>query len=284
VFNSVFKFAVRLRIIRLFPFVLIILLACSCSFNVNKEQDGAPTGTTYASSIPDATPKAEPKSRYGNPKSYEVFGKRYYVMNDSKGFVERGIASWYGKKFHGKRTSSGETYDMHAMTAAHKTLPLPTYVEVTNLKNGKKAIVRVNDRGPFHENRIIDLSHAAATKIDIVGSGTGLVQINAIDSVQHAAGQKTEPRPAPVRKVSTGKDERGFYIQVGSFANPDNAESMRRQLDSIDDRLVKIAPAVVEGNTFYRVRIGPLNNIDVADFIVYQLTNLNLLDHRIVVE
>ena len=101
----------------------------------------------------------EPKSRYGNPESYVVFGKRYYVKDSSKGYVETGIASWYGTKFHGRRTSSGETYDMYAMTAAHKTLPLPTYVEVTNLNNGRSIIVKVNDRGRFHEIRIIDLSY-----------------------------------------------------------------------------------------------------------------------------
>ncbi|MGI9334397.1 MAG: septal ring lytic transglycosylase RlpA family protein [Gammaproteobacteria bacterium] len=144
-------------------------------------QDGGPGTSVDVSSVPDAVPRVEPRSRRGNPESYVVFGKRYYVMNDAGGYLERGIASWYGKKFHGRTTSSGEIYDMYAMTAAHKSLPLPTYVQVTNLENQRSVVVKVNDRGPFHSNRIIDLSYTAAAKLDIVRRGTGLVEVRAID-------------------------------------------------------------------------------------------------------
>jgi len=131
--------------------------------------------------IADAVPKVEPKSKYGNPKSYVVFGKRYYTKSSSKGHVERGLASWYGKKFHGRKTSNGERYNMYAMTAAHKTLPLPTYVRVTNLTNGRSTVVRVNDRGPFHGKRIIDLSYSAARKLGMAAQGIAMVEIRAIN-------------------------------------------------------------------------------------------------------
>ena len=155
-------------------FIIALALAfagCGGVSTKSASQDAAPARKVDVSKIPNAVPRHEPKSRYGNPASYVVFGKRYHVMNSSQGFVERGIASCYGTKFHGRRTSSGETYDMYAMTAAHKNLPLPTYVQVTNLKNGKSVVVKVNDRGPFHENRIIDLSYVAAIKLDIVRNG-----------------------------------------------------------------------------------------------------------------
>jgi len=129
----------------------------------------------------DAVPEVEPKSKYGNPKSYVVFGRRYYTKASSKGHVERGLASWYGKKFHGRKTSNGERYNMYAMTAAHKSLPLPTYVRVTNLANGRSTVVRVNDRGPFHGNRIIDLSYSAARKLGMAAKGVEMVEIMAID-------------------------------------------------------------------------------------------------------
>ncbi|MFI4969699.1 MAG: septal ring lytic transglycosylase RlpA family protein, partial [Lysobacterales bacterium] len=133
------------------------------------------------SRIPEPVPRNEPRSRYGNKDSYSVLGQTYHVLADPRGYDERGIASWYGNKFHGYMTSSFEPYDMYAFSAAHKTLPLPSYARVTNLDNGKSVIVRINDRGPFHENRIIDLSYAAAVKIGVWPKGTGLVEVRAID-------------------------------------------------------------------------------------------------------
>ena len=131
--------------------------------------------------IPDAVPTEEPLSPYGNPEEYEVFGETYHVMESSAGYVSEGLASWYGEEFQGRRTSSGEPYDMYLMTAAHKTLPLPTYVEVTNLENGRTAVVRVNDRGPFHPDRVIVLSYVAARKLGIVGPGTARVRVRALE-------------------------------------------------------------------------------------------------------
>jgi rare lipoprotein A len=136
--------------------------------------------------VPDAIPRAEPRSIYGNPPSYEVFGKRYYVMASSVGYVERGVASWYGPGFHKERTSVGEPYDMYGMTAAHKTLPLPAYVRVTNLQNGRSCVVRVNDRGPFVGNRIIDLSYTAAAKLDMLRDGTAMVEVRVLQPLDPA--------------------------------------------------------------------------------------------------
>jgi rare lipoprotein A len=136
--------------------------------------------------VPDAIPRAEPRSVYGNPPFYDVFGKRYYVMASSVGYVERGVASWYGPGFHKERTSVGEPYDMYGMTAAHKTLPLPAYVRVTNLQNGRSCVVRVNDRGPFVGNRIIDLSYTAAAKLDMLRDGTAMVEVRALQPLDPA--------------------------------------------------------------------------------------------------
>jgi rare lipoprotein A len=136
--------------------------------------------------VPDAIPRFEPRSLYGNPPFYEVFGKRYYVMATSVNYLERGVASWYGPGFHKVRTSIGEPYDMYGMTAAHKTLPLPAYVRVTNLENGRSVVVRINDRGPFVGNRIIDLSYTAAAKLDMLRNGTAMVEVRALQPVDPA--------------------------------------------------------------------------------------------------
>jgi rare lipoprotein A len=156
--------------------VTAVLSGCAGS----ADRSGGGDWSDYAE-VPDAVPKAEPRSKYGNPDSYVVFGKRYRTKKSSAGHLERGLASWYGKKFHGRKTSNGERYDMYAMTAAHKSLPLPTYAKVTNLENGRTAVVRINDRGPFHGNRVIDLSYAAARKLGVVRKGTALVEVEAID-------------------------------------------------------------------------------------------------------
>ncbi len=260
---------------------LLLLSACGGINIVSTSGDAAPYTQVDVSNIPNAVPKNEPKSRYGNPKSYVVFGKRYYVMESNKGFVEKGIASWYGTNFHGKRTSSGETYDMYAMTAAHKNLPLPSYVKVTNLNNGRHVIVKVNDRGPFHENRIIDLSYTAAIKLDIVKNGTGLVEVRAVGPGQPIPANSGDG--APVRTIPVSNNNAGFYIQVGSFSNLINAENLRQKLGSFGQHLINISQVVVSGDTLYRVRIGPLTNIDLADSIVSKLANHGVMEHRIVV-
>jgi rare lipoprotein A len=136
--------------------------------------------STNIDAVPDAVPRAEPRAAHGNPPFYDVLGQRYYVLAAADGYLERGVASWYGPTFHGGNTSSGEPYDMYAMTAAHKTLPLPCYARVTNLRNGKSVVVRINDRGPFVANRLIDLSYSAASKLDMVRDGTTLVEVKAL--------------------------------------------------------------------------------------------------------
>ena len=165
--------------------------------------------------IPDAVPRVEPRSKSGNMKTYVVRGKRYYTEDDSRGHVERGMASWYGKKFHGRNTSSGERYDMYAMTAAHKTLPLPSYVRVTNVDSGRSAVVRVNDRGPFHGPRIIDLSYAAATKIGVVSNGTALVEVRAIDPARPGA----DPGPGPFLAANPSQSKKKTAVPVARPAN-----------------------------------------------------------------
>ncbi|MGD8643091.1 MAG: septal ring lytic transglycosylase RlpA family protein [Chromatiales bacterium] len=227
--------------------------------------------------IPDAVPRAEPRSRYGNPSSYVVFGRRYHVMDSAQGYLEQGVASWYGPKFHGRRTSSGEPYDMYAMTAAHKSLPLPTYVRVTNLDNGRSIVVRVNDRGPFVSNRIIDLSYTAALKLDIVGSGTGLVEVEAL-----TPGRPSRPATRVARAGTEPPVEHTLYIQVGAFALRENAEQLRGQLMLNGFDGVRIERN--SGEAVYRVRIGPLASVDSADSTVQDLERIGVMDYRVVID
>ena len=259
-------------------------LLSSCSVIIEKA-DGPPARSVDIASIPDPVPRMEPRSKYGNPESYVVNGKRYYILKNSNGYVDRGIASWYGTKFNGRRTSSGETYNMYAMTAAHKTLPLPTYVKVTNLRNGKAVIVRVNDRGPFHENRIIDLSYTAAAKLDIISTGTGLVEVRAINPATYMIakngknqGNATKPTDS---KIGTVDD---FYIQVGSFSSLINARRLKSKLDNLGKGMIRISVAVLDGKTMYRVQVGPINKVDKADAIVSVLARYGIKDHHIVIE
>ena len=211
-----------------YPLLLVLLLGTSaCSFT--GPRDGAPRKHVNVAKIPDATPRVEPITSAGNPSSYVVLGKRYHVMQSSAGYVERGLASWYGTKFHGRKTSNGETYSMYKMTAAHRELPIPTYVLVTNLKNGREVIVRVNDRGPFHPNRIIDLSYVAAKKLGIVGSGTGVVEVRSIDP-------RTWNKPKPAKPTQTASKPQSYdvlYIQAGAFSSQHNAKQLQQELNSL---------------------------------------------------
>jgi len=244
------------------------LAACSAKL----ERDGAPRGGPDVSAIADAVPRPEPPSPYGNPASYEVNGKRYYTLKSSKGFVQRGIASWYGTKFHGRRTSSGEVYDMYGMTAAHKTLPLPTYARVTNLRSGRRVVVRINDRGPFHANRVIDLSYAAAKKLGIAREGTGLVEVRAIDP------RAPELPPARVIEASGGNGAQGLFIQVGAYTRRENAERMRGRLAGVLGN-VAIHRGAHGTGTLYRVRVGPLLDAAAADGVVRTLARLGIGEH-----
>lgn len=262
--------------------VTILLSACgSSSPTIFESDDSAPSQHRDLSGVADAVPRDEPRSRYGNPKSYVVRGIRYYVKDSSKGFTQRGIASWYGTKFHGRRTSSGEPYDMYAMTAAHKTLPLPTYLEVINLRNNKRVIVKANDRGPFHPNRIIDLSYAAATRLGITAKGTGLVEIRAI-----SAGEKPQPAPAIVatNKQQPDAHEPNMYLQVGAFSSQYNARQLHHKLHHAAFERAKISTVNASGNTVYRVRIGPLSSVDEADQLVDQLSALGINEAHVVID
>ncbi|HEY0681008.1 MAG TPA: septal ring lytic transglycosylase RlpA family protein [Steroidobacter sp.] len=219
--------------------------------------------------IPDPVPRSEPKSARGNPPFYTVLGKRYHVLNSAEGYQERGVASWYGPGFHAASTSNGERYDMYAMTAAHKTLPLPAYVQVTNLKNGKHVIVRVNDRGPFKEGRIIDLSYTAAAKLDMIKAGTAFVEVRALTPVQ-----KASPPAAPAATSD-------LYVQAGAFGTEANATRLLGQLRSKGVSNAFVRADEIDGKTLYRVRVGPIPTVNEFDRVVSRLRALGVSDARL---
>lgn len=245
-------------------------------------RDGAPAYPVDVSAIPDAVPRVEPRSKYGNPVSYTVRRKRYYILEDNRGYVARGIASWYGTKFHGRRTSSGEPYNMYAMTAAHRTLPLPTYAEVTNLRNGRSVIVKINDRGPFKDDRLIDLSYAAAARLGITATGTGRVEVRAIDPATYhapaAAAGGDDARP-PASGAA------GVYLQIGAFSRRESAERLRARLDAVTPPdSIRIIPVERARQTLYRVRIGPLPDLKEADRVSRRLVASGLDEPRLVID
>lgn len=282
--------------LRLLP--LLLIAACQGG---GIRGDGPPAGSARIPDMPgDAIPRHEPRSKYGNGPNYEVFGKRYTVMASGRGYQERGVASWYGKKFHGNLTSNRETYDMYAMTAAHKTLPLPSYVRVRNLRNDRSVVVRVNDRGPFVHNRIIDLSYSAALKLDMIRDGTGLVEVTVID-LDPPSGDRTvrqstppaptpapplvslpstAPQPAPTAEPATGAglSEHTIFVQVGAFGDRTNAERRLAMLAAagIDNAFVhednSSDPALL------RVRIGPVADVVQYDVLVEELANIGITD------
>ena len=241
-------------------------------------RDGPPAGGPSRAELmrtPDAIPSAEPPSRYGNPHAYVVFGRMYRTLPSSRGFVERGIASWYGRKFHERLTSSREPYDMFAMTAAHKSLPLPTYVRVTHLENGRSAVVRVNDRGPFHPGRIIDLSYAAAVRLGIADPGSGPVEVRAID-FDGDARSPPPPRPAPVPLL--------YFVQIGAYANEDNADKAYTLAERLRPGLASVRRVEREERIFHRVRIGPLSGLDETDRVLHGLSAAGVRNARVVIE
>lgn len=266
--------------------LMIGLIVTACGTRVFEEPDG-PGEHRDVSQVPDAVPRAEPLSRGGNPSSYVVFGKRYYPMKQNRGFKQRGIASWYGRKFHGRKTSNGETYDMYAMTAAHKRLPLPSFAEVTNLENGRRVVVRVNDRGPFHENRVIDLSYAAASRIGMLGKGTALVEVRAIDPRAPSTVPRTatSPRPGKPRAPSSpvGQAPR-IFLQAGAFADSANAEKLRIRLQNELSRNVRIAAADASFGRVHRVQVGPLASVEIADQVSTTLHELGIAAPLVVID
>lgn len=224
-----------------------------------------------------------PCGNAGAGSSYVVFGQRYHVLDSATGYNERGIASWYGRNFHGQLTSSGQPYDMYADTAASKVLPLCTWVKVTNLENGRHVVVQINDRGPFVSNRIIDLSYSAAKTISMTRKGTALVNVRAL------AG----PSPAPPRDIETISEKTPtpeldhgarIYLQLGAFVHYDNAEKLRAKLVLQQAGQVRIQPARVHGKKFYRVQLGPYGTVDAIDSLTARLEKLGYDNTEVVIE
>jgi len=276
--------------------VCVVALAGCAPYRAAK-----PSRPTVASVI-DA-----PRAARGNPPFYEVAGHRYYVLASSAGYRERGIASWYGRDFDGQRTSGGERYDMNAMTAAHKTLPIPTWVEVTNLTNGKHVIVKINDRGPFVADRIIDLSYRAARELDMIRTGTAYVEVRALgtpavggspERVASARSSDAAPKPSARRAASfsiikeavaetpTARDRpmRQIYVQVGAFSRERNARFLVDKLKRNGFKNTFVYSAVQRHKVLHRVRIGPLTDVKQFDRISAGLRSIGIKDSRLVVE
>ncbi|TPE48726.1 septal ring lytic transglycosylase RlpA family protein [Maribrevibacterium harenarium] len=243
-------------------------------------QDHAPSGDIKVDHLPDLVPKYEPKSRGGNKSPYEVWGKTYYVMDSAEGYVAEGTASWYGNKFHGHKTSNGEIYDMYAFSAAHKSLPLPTYLKVTNLDNGRTVIVRVNDRGPFHGDRIIDLSYAAAARLDYHKKGLARVRIEAITP---KPGETVVTNPKPVAAVSsvavtstptampvvetTKSPENQLlfsHLQIGAFTQEQSAQGLKQRLFEKFDTTISLSVLKADDGLF-KVLVGPYSSVNELD-------------------
>jgi rare lipoprotein A len=300
------------------PLTALLLAACSASPRrpAVPERQPMPPAPADLAHLPDAVPRAEPRSAHGNPPFYEVYGKRYQVLASSTGFVERGVASWYGPDFHGHSTSSGEPYDMYAMTAAHKTLPLPCYARITNLANGRSVVVRINDRGPFVANRIVDLSYSAALRLDLVRTGTGFVELRALgpgeDSLYAAAAPAgaatTTPRlqpavqpaqqgvpgpepvivPPPVAAEPAGSgllvlapQDLSLYIQVGAYGDPANANRVLARLQAGGMPRAWVQAVNSNGRALQRVRIGPIASVADYDQLAARLATLGFPDARL---
>jgi len=249
-----------------------------------EDRDSTPATPPDLSKIPEPVPKTEPPSQYGNKSPYTVLGESYRVLPSCKGYDERGIASWYGNKFHGYMTSDFERYDMYAYSAAHKTLPLPCYVRVTNLENGRSVVVRVNDRGPFVPNRVIDLSYVAAVKIGVWPKGTALVEVRGIDP-DHP--ERATAEPSRERAVSTPPQKTPnptLYLQVGAYADAANAERAAAKVRAAHLGDVHVVAATVDGRLVHRVRLGPLKDVDETDRLTPRLKALGLGEPIVAVE
>ncbi|MCK0743824.1 septal ring lytic transglycosylase RlpA family protein [Chromohalobacter nigrandesensis] len=282
---------------------LLMLLVAGCASDGGggryaQQNDAYPDAPPDVSDVPDAVPKDEPLAKSGNRSTYEVWGETYHVLSDPSGYVAEGDASWYGTKFQGYDTASGEPYDMYKMSAAHRTLPLPTYVRVTNLDNRRSVIVRVNDRGPFHGDRLIDLSYAAAARLDILGHGTGHVRVEAIDPEQWAEqhkrsnasasqgevakassgapvqepGEKTvDEAPtaeAPQRdRVTEREGDAAQYVQVAALSSAARAKALEKRLQEQVSRPVRVR----EEASVYRVQVGPVRDASHLESIKAEL-------------
>ena len=221
------------------------LSGCALLSGVDAEADGIPTRPiSMVMEVSESEPKWEPRAKLGNHSPYEVFGKTYHVLSTAEGYDETGIASWYGTKFHGRKTSTGEIYDVYKITAAHKSLPLPTWVKVTNLENKRTLVVRVNDRGPFKEGRIIDLSYAAAVRLGVFPKGTAQVRVEAI-------ALEKPPAPANGKLAENGK----YFVQAGAFEERSNAARLEQRLKAQDLGGISTEPSLADN--LFRVLLGP---------------------------
>lgn len=250
----------QLKIFGLISICLITLSACTTT-----HQDGPPKVGFNADIIPDPVPKPLAKSHYGNPHSYVALGKRYYVANTAQGYDKRGVASWYGAKFHGQRTSSGEPYDMFKLTAASRTLPIPIFAKVTNLENGRSIVVKINDRGPFLHNRLIDLSYAAAKKLRFAHKGTAFVEVKTITF------NKSHAKPAQSLKLKQPE-----YYQVGVFSSATNALKLKSLLNKVLKKPVEITRIMVNNENLFRVEVGPLVEKAESDTLKQIVAHLGL--------
>lgn len=249
---------------------LLLLSACSRIWVV-EEKDSGPDRPMDVSHIQEPVPRAEPRTIAGNKSPYHVRGQTYHVMQKPEGYKAKGVASWYGKKFHGRRTSNGEVYDMYGMTAAHKSLPIPSYVRVTNLQNFRSVIVRVNDRGPFHDDRLIDLTYTAAKKLGFERLGTAKVSVEYIDPAgyQEASGKgantPTAASSADSPRAPAPKDSAGYalpkntYLQVGAFSRESAAVSVKEKLKQMTSLAVVVLPPSSKP-ALYKVRVGPFDD------------------------
>ncbi len=265
------------------PVVLTALMMAGCASSPSGEsssryrisQDRAPAGQFDVSGLADAQPVYEPQGNAGNKSPYTVWGERYHVLENNEGYVARGIASWYGEKFHGHKTSNGEVFNMYAMSAAHKSLRIPGYARVTNLDNGRSVIVRVNDRGPFHSDRLIDLSYAAAKKLGYQDRGTARVEVAAItvkpDGSMYLAGKPFTPGDQQV--VSGGRvpgsepvqgDKTALFVQLGSFSRREPAEKLLGQARAILGGAMRVRAVDTASGRFHRVQVGPFDTEEGA--------------------
>ncbi len=243
-------------------------------------QDRGPAADVDVTNVGNAVPRYEAPRRAGNKSPYTVWGKQYSVMSpeNAVGYVQQGTASWYGKKFHGHTTSNGEIYDMYKMSAAHKSLPIPSYARVTNLDNGRSVIVRVNDRGPFHGDRLIDVSWAAAKKLGFMGNGTARVEVASITVSQDGSmtlagktwppGVGTESGPEPEPAAPVGK---ALFVQLGSFSQPEPARELEQMVRSRIDDPVRIRPVTTASGLFHRVQVGPFGDAGDAELALQRL-------------
>lgn len=263
--------------------LLILMAFISACKTTRSKSDDAYRGASDLTHFPDAEPKSEPLCRYGNPECYDVNGQKYYVLKSANGYCKKGLASWYGTKFHGKNTSSREPYDMFGMTAASRNLPIPTYVEVTNLENGKKIIVKVNDRGPFKSDRIIDLSYAAALKLGFANRGTANVEVKAInthdlrnekmaDNILLANTEMAEIQVNPIALPTPQQTAKPItlerYLQLGAFANHENAVRLKDEIATYTDAKVLIKEGISNNKSIYRVQIGPFKTVKESETVL----------------